>query len=195
MQIIDYDMPYEQFLVAFDGIHAEWIDGVVYQLPRCSPSHQSIKKLLYDLISSYLNKYPEGETIPSPNLLRFNNVSSARCPDLQILLSKNASMKQGREVVGASDVVIEIISEFDDTQERGDKLIEYEQGGVGEYWIIDPIRQDCLFYVLESRYFRRQEPDQEGIYHSKQLSQFCLPTQFLWSNPSDDKIKYLVDTM
>jgi len=195
MQIIDYDMPYEQFVEVFEGIHAEWVDGVVYQLPKRSVKHQNTQRTLTKLLDSYLSKNPIGKHVSAPTLLRVNSVASARCPDLQVLLGDNTRLKQGREVIGAADIVIEIISEYNDTSERGDKFIEYEQGGVSEYWIIDPIRQDCLFYQLESRYFRRLDTDTSGIYHSRRLEEFNLPTQFLWSQPSDDKITELVKSM
>lgn len=195
MQIIDYDMPYEQFLAVFEGVHAEWIDGVVYQLPKRSPLHQNIHRTLDKLISKFLSKHCLGNYVVAPTLLRVNSVTSARCPDMQVILSENAVDKIGREITGPADIVIEIISEHHHTCERGDKFIEYEQGGVGEYWIIDPIREECLFYTLKSGYFRRTDPDANGTYHSTRLKNFALPIQFLWSEPSDDKIAQLVDSM
>ncbi len=196
MQIIDYDMPYEQFLAVFEGIHAEWIDGVVYQLPSRSALHQSLQWTLDRLFTEFLSRHRVGKHVLAPTLLRVNSVSAARCPDLQVLLGENATLlKQGREVTGPVNIVVEIISEVHHTYERGDKFIEYEQGGVGEYWIIDPIREECLFYTLDSRYFRRADPDVNGHYHSAQLPNFVLPTEFLWSEPSDDKIIQLAHSM
>jgi len=195
MQIIDSDMPYEQFLAIFEGVHAEWIDGVVYQLPNRSVAHQTILQTLDRLFTCYLKKYPIGQHLIAPAILRVNSVSSARCPDIQVLVGDNTQIKHGHEVNGPADVVIEIISEHHHTYERGDKFIEYERAGVGEYWIIDPIREECLIYRLDAQYFQRVDPSQDGTYHSQRLSHFQLPLNLLWSAPSDAKIQQLVDSM
>lgn len=195
MQIIDRNMPYNQFLAMFDGIHAEWIDGVVYQLPIRSAIHQTVQRTLDKLLTLFLTKYTIGEHVIAPTVLYMTDSTSARCPDIQVLLDNNAVHNTGREIIGASDIVIEIISEHHHVCERGDKFIEYEQLGVGEYWIIDPIRQECLFYTLQSGLFRRSDPDPNGVYHSQRLPNFRLPIQFLWSEPTDDKIAQLIDSM
>lgn len=197
MQVIDYDMPYKQFLEIFEGMCAEWVDGVVYQLPKPSPLHQTTAYTLSQLLNGYFHKTNTGNLISAPNLLRLNEVLPVRCPDLQILLGKNTALLQGREVVGAPDIVIEIISEAQHTIERGDKLIEYEAGGVREYWIIDSIRQDALFYRSQNGYFRRYNPDAEGIFHCLHMQDFHLPVEILWSNPSpsDDVISGMLDDM
>ena len=195
MHVIDYDMPYEQFLAAFEGIHAEWVDGVVYQLPRQSQLHQTTQNTLCQIITRYLDQNPIGQCITAPTLLRVNDRSPARCPDLQVILNNNTCLKHQRAISGSADIVIEILSEFNHTWERGDKFVEYEQGGVGEYWIIDPIRQDCLFYTFEDHYFRRQDTDSNDVYCSKRLQNFKLPIPLLWSSPSMDTIQNLMKAM
>lgn len=194
MHVIDYDMPYEQFLAAFEGIHAEWIDGVVYQLPRQSQLHRATQTTLCQIFTEYLGNNPIGQHVTAPTLLRVNDRSPARCPDLQVILNTSDCLQHSRAISGPADIVVEIVSEFNHTWERGDKFIEYEQGGVGEYWIIDPIRQECLFYALDTRYFRRQDTDAQGVYHSKRLKDFKLPVSCLWSSPSEDTIQKLMKT-
>ena len=71
--------------------------------------------------------------------------------------------------------VIEIISPDSIARDRGDKFVEYEAGGVSEYWLIDPLRQQAGFYqpAADGRY-RLVPPDADGIYHSPVVSGFRL---------------------
>ena len=57
-----------------------------------------------------------------------------------------------------ADFVIEIVS-GDRTRDRSAKFNEYEAGGVGEYWILDPARNRAEFYLRDSAgVFRVQTP-------------------------------------
>ena len=42
---------------------------------------------------------------------------------------------------GAADLVVEIISPESVDRDRDRKFYEYEQGGILEYWLIDPLRR------------------------------------------------------
>lgn len=193
MQVIDYDMPYDQFVEIFDGIHAEWVDGIVYQLPKRTPIHDATQAILHDLFQHYVERIQNGQCLSATALLKSTGNGSARCPDLQVLIGDNIHLQHGREVIGAPDLVVEIISDESHVLERGEKFVEYERGGIHEYWIIDPIREECLFYVNVSGYFQRHDPDQNGIFHSTNLANLRLPVDFLWSNPSPEDIVDLIN--
>jgi Uma2 family endonuclease len=47
-----------------------------------------------------------------------------------------------------ADLAVEIVPTESRLRDRGQKLAEYEMGGVREYWIIDPERRQAAFYVL-----------------------------------------------
>ena len=57
---------------------------------------------------------------------------------------------------GPADVVIEIISTGSRSTDRRTKFAEYEQLGVPEYWLIDPLRRQAEFYVYR-----------KGTFHSR----------------------------
>ena len=44
-------------------------------------------------------------------------------------------------VYGAPDLVAEVLSPSTMKRDKGDKKTAYEQAGVREYWIVDPIKQ------------------------------------------------------
>jgi hypothetical protein len=67
-------------------------------------------------------------------------------------------------------------------RERGKKF-EYEAGGVREYWLIDPDRQQAEFYRLMEGRYRLVYPDSEGLYRSEVLPGFWLEVEWLWQEP------------
>ena len=51
---------------------------------------------------------------------------------------------------GPADLVIEVVSPGNRGVDRGEKYVEYEQGGVPEYWLLDPERETHEFYQLRA---------------------------------------------
>ncbi|MEW6209961.1 MAG: Uma2 family endonuclease, partial [Acidobacteriota bacterium] len=85
---------------------------------------------------------------------------------------------------GPADLVIEVISPESRARDRGDKFYEYEQGGVREYWLIDPLRRQAEFYQLkEDGIYRPASADEEGIYHSRALDGLWIRVEWLWLDP------------
>ena len=60
----------------------------------------------------------------------------------------------------------------------------HEQGGVREYWLIDPIRKQAEFYVLGADGIYRPAPTGgDGIYESAVLKGLKLKVEWLWQEP------------
>jgi len=68
-------------------------------------------------------------------------------------------------------------------RDRGDKFLEYEKGGVKEYWLIDPIRQLAEFYRLDNGVYRLAPVDNDGIYRSIVIAGVWLRVDWLWQEP------------
>ncbi|HIE30079.1 TPA: Uma2 family endonuclease [Candidatus Poribacteria bacterium] len=82
---------------------------------------------------------------------------------------------------GPGDLVIEIISKESIDRARGRKFVEYEAGGVQEYWLIDPLRSQAEFYRLGSdNHYHVFLLDAKGIYHSQTVTGFWLKVARLW---------------
>lgn len=67
-------------------------------------------------------------------------------PDLCVICDKAKLTEQG--CTGAPEWVIEILSPGNTTREMRDKYELYEEAGVQEYWVIDPMNEHVLRYVL-----------------------------------------------
>ena len=80
---------------------------------------------------------------------------------------------------GPADLVIEIVSEESIGRDRGEKFAEYEQAGIPEYWLIDPVRKQAEFYVLRGGRYR-QAALENGVFASEVLTGFRLREAWLW---------------
>ena len=81
-------------------------------------------------------------------------------------------------------MVVEIISEESWDRDRGKKFLEYEEAGIPEYWLIDPIREQAEFYRLgEDNRYHFVLPDADGIFRSKIIPGFWFNVSWLWQEP------------
>ncbi len=92
---------------------------------------------------------------------------------------------------GPADLVVEVVSRESRMRDRGEKLAEYEMGGVREYWIIDPDKRQADVYVLgeDGRYERRKL--EQGVYHSTVVAGFWIKEEWLWSDPPPKTLSVL----
>jgi Uma2 family endonuclease len=58
-------------------------------------------------------------------------------PDLLVVPRQSARQVSPSRILGAPDLVVEILSEHSATRDRELKLGAYERTGVREYWIVD----------------------------------------------------------
>jgi Uma2 family endonuclease len=125
-----------------------------------------------------------GEVFTAPVLLRLASRPSGREPDLLFVAAEHADRIGASYIEGPADLVVEIVSEESLTRDRSEKFAEYEAAGVPEYWILDPLRREALFYQRDDdgRY-RRVDPDPAGDYHSRVLPGFRLRVEWLWRRP------------
>jgi Uma2 family endonuclease len=113
-----------------------------------------------------------------------------REPDVLFIANDNLDTLKATFIDGPADLAIEIVSPESRGRDRGDKFFEYEQGGVGEYWLIDSERPWAEFYVLENdRYVHVHT--QQGIIQSASIDGFRLHTEWVFSDPLPPTLEIL----
>lgn len=195
-EIIAQDVAYEDFLTQFHDQRVEWINGVVVTMSPVSSIHNSISVFLIMLFEAYLDLTGGGHVFHDPMVMRPTSDSPARAPDIQLILTQNEDIIRDNEIAGPADLVVEIVSPESQRRDRIEKFSEYERGGVREYWIIDPIRQEILTYHLNDDGVYTLT-DTTNIIHSHVLAQFSLQTDILWREqlPRFGEIAKLVEAM
>lgn len=176
-------LSYKEFLIAYDGVRAEWVDGEVIMAPPASDLHQDFVDFLISILRVYIEMRDLGWVRSAPFQMRLAQISRGREPDILFVRKDRMHLIQLTYLDGPADLAIEIISPESLLRDRGEKFAEYELAGVQEYWLLDPERKRADFYQLESDGRYRLASLDEGIYRSKVLQGFWLNVDWLWQNP------------
>ena len=179
-------MTYEQFLRTVpDDVHAEWVEGKVVPMTPVSRDHNELSTFFLALLRYYVEAQNLGKILCEPFQMKTGPNLPGRSPDLLFVSKKRLSQLKRNHLQGPADLVIEIISPESRTLDRGDKFYEYEQGGVREYWLIDPVRKQAEFYALDKHgIYRLINVGEDGIFRSQALKGLWLQVSWLWQLPS-----------
>ncbi|CAN5526057.1 hypothetical protein BH24GEM3_BH24GEM3_01780 [soil metagenome] len=175
-------MSWEEFLEWCDeDTYAEWVDGEVILMSPNSTRHQRLLIFLTRLLPEYVERRRLGEMLVAPYLMRLPR--SAREPDLLFVTNEHAGRIRATYLDGPADLAIEIVSPESRTRDRREKLREYEEAGVREYWILDPERQQAEFYALAESGRYAPLPMEDGIFRSLVLPGLWLKVEWFWQEP------------
>jgi Uma2 family endonuclease len=151
-----------------DGIYTYWdylkwqfservelIRGKLFKMsPAPNVSHQQISA---NVSRIFLNIFHEKacRVFVAPFDVRLPIISSKKDstvvqPDLCVVCNE-VKLSDGRGCNGAPDLVIEILSPGNSRHEMDTKFRLYEESGVKEYWIVQPLQRTVLIYRLEEK--------------------------------------------
>lgn len=178
-------MTYEEFLAwADEDTYAEWVNGEVMMLGPALFLHQDVGIFLTTLLRHFVETHRLGVVLPAPFQMKTGPDLPGRDPDIIFIAREHLDRLKNVFLDGPADLVVEIISPDSRARDRGDKFYEYEQGGVREYWLIDPLRKQAEFYQLGADGIYRLIPaSDDGIYRSAVLNGLWLKVDWLWQQP------------
>ena len=190
-------MSYAEYLAWPDqGNLTEWADGALVILMPPLTIHQKISDFLSRLIALYVDLLKLGTVISAPFEMRVYPDGAAREPDIIFIATEHMDWLTDKRLVGPADLAVEVISDDSVHRDRVDKFYEYQEGGVREYWIIDPRpgkeRVDGYWLTPQGRY-QAILPDDNGRYHSTVLPDFWFHPDWLWQEPKPDPLLTLAE--
>lgn len=140
---------YEEFLEIDDGNRYELLDGELYLMSSPSRLHQKVVVELARQIGNYLEG-KKCEVYVAPLNVKFfekkDIYPTVVQPDVMIICDKNKLADKA--IIGAPDLVIEVLSQYNASHDTFYKYNLYQHYGVKEYWIIDMQRQVITPYIL-----------------------------------------------
>jgi Uma2 family endonuclease len=155
---------------------------VVIKLAFIHNFHQYIRRYLSVLLETYFALKPIGRIYANLFLMKLPS-NSFRQPDIQVILNNNPHTLHPTYMDGPADICIEVVSPGSVEHDRGVKFKEYEQNGVREYWIVDPLRNECLLYRLNNEgVYMAQYADSDGHYQTTLLPGLMLHVPIFWSD-------------
>jgi Uma2 family endonuclease len=163
-----------------DDHKAELINGVMVMAPPPLYIHEKLYAFLFRLLGDYVEEHDLGEVHGSRTGVELAP-DQVYEPDILFIAQDRLGIVQRHGVVGAPDLVIEILSASTAAYDRGEKLRAYERAGVRELWLIDPYGPaGTEFYQLVEDRFLPVVPDVQGRLRSAALSGFWIDATWLW---------------
>jgi len=134
-------MSWEDYLALPEKPRAEWVDGEVVVSPPVAFEHGDVVVRLGAALLSALPRLwivtEVGVRLPRNRL---------RAPDLMVVVGRPA----GTWVEDAPVLVVEVLSPSTRGEDTVRKSGEYAEGGVGQYWVVDPDHRSVDVYALAS---------------------------------------------
>jgi Uma2 family endonuclease len=161
------------------NLPTELWDGELIKAPAPFVPHQKILARLFKALDAWVEQHRLGETLLAPvdMVLTPHNATQ---PDLVFISNERLGIVKER-IMGAADLVVEIISPGSQRRDRIDKRDLYEQHGIREYWIIDPGAKTMEVLDLENGTYQlvgRWRPAETA--HSRLLKGFEVPVASLF---------------
>ena len=184
-QTLDTKVSFEAYLEApGEERFTEWVEGEIVVMSPASIRHQIVSSFLERLLGFYVERKELGVVLRAPVAMRLPGLERAREPDLLFVHNDHVDRLRETFLDGPADLAIEIISPESISRDRGEKFVEYEQAGIPEYWLIDPIREAAEFWVAdETGHYRLASTDPSGWFTSHVVDGFRLRVAWLWSTP------------
>jgi Uma2 family endonuclease len=176
---------YDEFLKRYmNGEHLEWVNGEVVPMSPVTKEHEDVRGFIYTLISEFAKMKRSGEVSSEPYNMKIGYGLPGRAPDILFVDKANLARMHNEYLDGPADLVVEVISPESRKRDRVTKFSEYEQGGVREYWIVDPKRKEAEFFLRDANGKYQSVPiGSDGIYRSTVLAGFWLKVDWLWQRP------------
>lgn len=179
-------MTYDEWLAwASETRLSEWVDGEAIEFMPATTRHQDVVGFLFALLRFFVDLRQLGYVAPSPIEVRLSNRSS-REPDIVFVAAAHAHRIEAKRVVGAPDLVVEVISDDSVRRDRIVKRDEFAAAGVPEYWILDcrPGHEREEFLVLDDAgRYREADRGADGVVRSVAVPGFWLDPAWLRADP------------
>jgi Uma2 family endonuclease len=163
-KMADTKYSYADYLQWNDEQRWELIDGIPYNMsPAPSNTHQRVSISISSLFYNYLIDKPcEVRSAPFDVRLSEQDQTTANVvqPDISIICDAHKMDEHGCK--GAPDLIVEILSPRTALRDRRDKFRLYEQYGVREYWIVDPLHETIEVYLHQENRFGKQQVYAKG---------------------------------
>ncbi|MBS3905550.1 MAG: Uma2 family endonuclease [Syntrophaceae bacterium] len=162
---IDEKFTYQDYFHLPDnGKRHQIIDGELYMVPAPVPYHQRILRNLGRILDQFVNENRAGEIFYSPCDVVLSDVDVVQ-PDIFFISQERLSIVQDKNIQGAPDLIVEILSPYSEKIDKISKVKLYARYGVKEYWIVNPEKKEVTVLNLKGSSY-------------KSLGNFCFKDSF-----------------
>ncbi len=165
-----------------DGMRYEVINGELIMTPSPIVVHQKVSVAISSQLYRYVNAHNLGTVFTAPLDVVFGEKDVLQ-PDVLFISNGRKNIIKERNIAGAPDLIVEVLSPSTAYYDLFDKKELYEKFGVREYWIVDPMRQWVERYRLhEGKFVLAQRLEKQGHLSSDVLKGFKLNLEDVFKN-------------
>jgi len=184
----NYGYTYADYLKWKIEERIELFRGRILKLAAPNTSHQTVSGNLFLLIANHLYRKPckvfaapFDVRLPVHNQKKDDEVTTVVQPDLCVICDPQKIDARG--CCGAPDLVVEILSPGNSKTEVQLKFEVYQQAGVKEYWIVNPVEQNLIIYTLTNSKYIGSKPYAPGeTIGSAVLTELTIPVEQIFEN-------------
>ncbi len=136
-----------------DGHRYEVVDGVLYMSPSPNDFHQNVSIWLSHYLVVHVMVPGLGKVRAAPFDVELAPDIVVQ-PDLIVVLNANLAKITRSHIVGAPDLVVEVLSPGTAKHDRHAKQSAYARSGVAEYWIVDPVKATIEVLFLQDEAYQ-----------------------------------------
>ena len=159
-----------------DNFQYELLNGEIVRKASPTVQHQRIARRVVKAFEKYLDENPTGELFFAPLDVALDDFNAPQ-PDIIFIHHERRHIihEQEQVIMGAPDLLVEIISSGSIKRDRIEKKDLYEPFGVAEFWIVDPNNRSVeVYHLLDSRYQVFAFAAESGKIYSSVLEGFEL---------------------
>jgi Uma2 family endonuclease len=161
---------YEDYEKLPEGAPYQLIGGELVMTPSPIPYHQEILGKIFYELKRFVEENTRGKVYLAPIDVYFSETDIYQ-PDIIFISKDRLNIIGEKKIEGPPDIVIEILSPATAYYDLRIKKDTYEQSGVKEYWIVDPIQKTIeIFGNKKNRFESVSAAKGEGIVKSDLLN-------------------------
>ncbi len=143
---------YEDYARTPEGERYELLDGELIMAAAPNMAHQRVGIRLGGEFDIYVVNGDLGEIYIAPTDVYLSDTGVVQ-PDLLFISKARSHIRTGKNIRGAPDLVVEILSPSTSANDWGYKHDLYEKHGVKEYWLVDPYAKQVIVMPLKDGRF------------------------------------------
>jgi Uma2 family endonuclease len=158
---------FEVFDMLPEGTLCQIINNTLVMSPAPTDPHQEILMKISGRLFHFIDTKDIGELRVAPYDVYIDDENVYQ-PDIVFIAKENKHLIKEKGLFGVPDLVVEILSPGTKKYDLGPKKDVYERTGVKEYWAVDPLSKEVIFYQLHDDGFI-EIPVQKGTIKSPLL--------------------------
>jgi Uma2 family endonuclease len=178
------DFTYQDYLKLPEkpGYQFEILEGDLIKEPSPNVMHQRVSRNLQRILEDYISEFDsEGEIFDAPLDVTFSETTVVQ-PDLFYICGSQKRIIKEKRIDGSPVLVVEILSPYNPSKDRLQKMEIYRKAEVKHYWIVSPEEKTLECFALRDGVYTllASGMDEDIVEHSD-FKGLSIPLDKLWS--------------